>query len=351
MTEGAAANPPKLSVVSTTYNQEAYVRDAFDSFVAQQTDFPVEIIVADDASTDATPAIIREYADRHPHLFRPIFRSENLGLNANLTDALSAARGEYIALCEGDDFWIDPLKLSKQVAFLDRHPETAVCFHPVRVIWDDGRANDSEFPPILWHRAWSVNALLRRNFIQTNSVVYRRLPSYDDIPADVMPLDWYLHMRHAVCGDIAMLPETMAVYRRHAQGMWHNLAVDPAKFWLAHGPGYAAMYDAMFDLVPGDPQREEIVGQQAHWILLQIAKFPGPEGRAALLDTIAHHPRIAMLALQHRWATPRRRLRTLWRHVAAETPSRRALVELSSTRLERLTGRARRRVEARGDAR
>ena len=94
----------------------------------------VEIIVADDASTDATPAIIQEYAGRYPHLFRPILRPQNLGLNANLTGALSAARGEYLALCEGDDYWIDPMKLSKQVAFLDRHPETAVCFHPVRVV-------------------------------------------------------------------------------------------------------------------------------------------------------------------------------------------------------------------------
>ena len=116
-----ARNRPKLSVVTTTHNQEAYVRDAFDSFIAQQIDFPMEIIVADDASTDTTRAIIQEYVDRYPHLFRPILRPKNLGLNRNLVDALSRARGTYIALCEGDDYWIDPLKLSKQVAFLDRH--------------------------------------------------------------------------------------------------------------------------------------------------------------------------------------------------------------------------------------
>lgn len=139
---------PKVSIVSTTHNQAGYARQAFDSFLDQQTDFPVEIIVADDASTDATPAIIREYAERYPHVFRPIFRTENLGLNGNLTGALSAARGEYVALCEADDYWIDPLKLSKQVAFLDRHPKTTVCFHPVRVIWEDGHAKDSKFPPV-----------------------------------------------------------------------------------------------------------------------------------------------------------------------------------------------------------
>ena len=187
-----ATKRPKVSVVTTTHNQEAFVRDAFDSFVAQQIDFPMEIIVADDASTDSTRAIIQEYVDRYPHLFRPILRPKNLGLNRNLVGALSAARGTYIALCEGDDYWIDPLKLSKQVAFLDRHPKTAVCFHPVRTIWEDGRVEDEDFPPVVWRDDLSLDTLIRRNFIQTNSVVYRRLPHYSGIPADVMPLDHYL---------------------------------------------------------------------------------------------------------------------------------------------------------------
>ena len=212
-----ARNRPKVSVVTTTHNQEDFARDAFDSFIAQQIDFPMEIIVADDASTDSTRAIIQEYVDRYPHLFRPILRPKNLGLNRNLVGALSAARGTYIALCEGDDYWIDPLKLTKQVAFLDRHPKTAVCFHPVRVIWEDGRVEDEDFPPVIWRDDLSLDTLIRRNFIQTNSVVYRRLPRYSRIPADVMPLDHYLHVRHAFSGSIAMLPETMSVYRRHSQ--------------------------------------------------------------------------------------------------------------------------------------
>ena len=297
-----------MSVVTTTHNQEAYVHDAFDSFVAQQIDFPMEIIVADDASTDATPAIIQEYADRYPHLFRPILRPKNLGLNRNLVDALSRARGTYIALCEGDDYWIDPLKLSKQVAFLDRHPKTAVCFHPVRTIWEDGRVEDQDFPPVSWRDDLSLDALIRRNFIQTNSAVYRRLPHYRDIPADVMPLDHYLMVRHAFSGNIAMLPETMAVYRRHSQGMWNNQVVNPLKFWLLRGGGHAAMYDAMIDLAAGDPAREELIGGMADWVFSEIANVPGPEGRAAFLDSIAQHPRCAMLALQHRWANDPDRL-------------------------------------------
>lgn len=319
---------PKVSIVTTTHNQEAYVRQAFDSFVAQQVDFPVEIIVADDASTDSTPAIIREYAERYPHLFRPIFRPENLGLNRNLVGALAIARGEYIALCEGDDYWVDPLKLSKQVAFLDGNPQTAVCFHPVRVVWEDGHAKDSTFPPIYLRGNLSVEALILMNFIQTNSVMYRRLESYDDIPADVMPLDWYLHVRHAVRGEIAMLPEPMAVYRRHADGMWKNQIADPPKFWLAQGPGHVATFDAMLDLFEGDPGREELVAVMADWILHQIEKVPGPEGRVALQDAIAAHPRFAILAMRYRWETRAQRLKTFARRLTIVAPSRKGLADV-----------------------
>ncbi|MCB0935908.1 MAG: glycosyltransferase [Mycobacterium sp.] len=335
MSETPEGAPPKVSIVSTTHNQEGYVRQAFDSFVAQQTDFPVEIIVADDASTDSTPAIIREYAERYPHMFRPIFRPENLGLNRNLVGALGIARGEYIALCEADDYWVDPLKLSRQVAFLDAHPQTSVCFHPVHVVWEDGSNKDSKFPPVYLRGNLTVDALLLMNFIQTNSVMYRRLDGYDDIPADVMPLDWYLHVRHAAQGEIAMLPETMAVYRRHAEGMWHTQAVDPPKFWLTHGPGHAATFDAMLDLFPDDPAREEFIAVMADWILREIAKVPGPEGRDALRDTITRHPRMAMLALQYRWAPQSSRLRTLARRLAAVAPNPRGLPDVWPAWLKR----------------
>lgn len=313
-----AADTPKVSVVSTTHNQQAYLRDTLDGFLAQQTDFPMEVIVADDASTDATPRIIQEYADRHPHLFRPILRSKNVGLNANLTGALSAARGEYIALCEGDDYWVDPLKLRKQVTLLDQNPGTAVCFHPVQVVWTNECADDEKvvhtlyrkfeevflptFPPPFRAGDLSFETLISRNFIQTNSVMYRRLSRYDDIPADVMPIDWYLHVRHAAEGDIAMLPETMAVYRRHPRGMWYKSITDPATFWRTQGPAHAATLDAMLDVVSGDPLHESIVAKNANWVLSAIAKqVPDPEGQALLVQTTAQYPRIATLALRNRW--------------------------------------------------
>lgn len=318
---------PKVSVVSITYNHEAFIRDTLDGFVNQETDFPVEVIVADDASTDATPAIIQSYADRHPQLFRPILRSKNVGIHANLTEALSAARGEYLALCEGDDYWTDPQKLTKQVSYLDLHPEAGLCFHPVRVTWVDGSVEDSVNPPAKWRRDLSVDTLFHLNFIQTNTVLYRRLPRYDDIPVDMMPLDWYLNVRHALQGSapmVPMLPDTMAVYRRHPQGAWYSVDTDREKFWRTHGRGQAVLLDALLGLCGGNRTRRLHVLGTAHWLLGQLASIPGPEGRALMLDTVDRHPRLfsrnsaqrpfvaAMLQYQ-RTANARRKVRSVLR--------------------------------------
>lgn len=338
MAEKSAENPPKVSVVSITYNHEAYIREALDGFVAQHVDFPLEVIVADDASTDDTPGIIRQYAAQYPDLIRPILRAENVGIHANLTDALSAARGEYLALCEGDDYWTDPSKLSKQVEFLDQHPETAVCFHPVRVVWTaEGERNGlaesvirrieqivlRELPRPSWMGDLSLDALISRNFIQTNSVIYRRMPRYDDIPAEIMPLDWYLHVRHAARGDIALLPDVMSVYRRHPQGIWYGSSAAPAKFWRTYGPGHVAVLDAILELFPYSRPREQIIARNAAWVLDTIAKkVPSDQVRNLLEDTIVQYPRIAKLALQHRLARTRAEpLKAMWRKVFAPKAS------------------------------
>jgi glycosyltransferase involved in cell wall biosynthesis len=327
VTEPVTSTPPVVSVVSITYNHEPFIRETLDGFVSQQVDFPIEIIVADDASTDATQAIIQSYADRHPGLFRPILRSENVGIHANLTGALAAARGEYLALCEGDDYWTDPQKLAKQVSCLEQHPGVGLCFHPVRVTWSDDSVADSEYPPAKWRRRLTVDELFHRNFIQTNSVMYRRLPRYDDIPADIMPLDWYLHVRHALQGSeatVPMLTDKMAVYRRHPQGAWYSADTDRDKFWRAHGRGHGALLDALLGLCAGKRRRQVHVLGTAHWILGQLASVPGPEGRALMLDIVAQRPRLfkrnpaqrlfvmAMLQYQ-RTQTAQRRVRSALR--------------------------------------
>ena len=137
----------KVSVCVITYNHAPYIRRCLDSLIMQQTDFPYEIIVNDDCSTDGTTDILREYEAKHPGLVKPIYHDENQvqkGIYQIFsTFTFPKAQGEYIAMCEGDDYWLDPLKLQKQADFLDAHPTHSMVFHAVRWSYNDGTIQDT----------------------------------------------------------------------------------------------------------------------------------------------------------------------------------------------------------------
>lgn len=121
-----------VSVCCLTHNHETLIRDAMDGFVMQKTDFPFEIVVHDDASTDSTPTIIREYQKRYSDIINLVFQTENIfykNYEYPTWFALSACRGKYIAWCDGDDYWTDPLKLQKQYDFMEVNPQCSLCFH------------------------------------------------------------------------------------------------------------------------------------------------------------------------------------------------------------------------------
>ena len=213
----------KLSIVCITYNHERFIRDCLEGFIMQKTNFPFEILINDDASMDKTADIIREYETKYPDLFRCVYQTENQwGKKDVWNDILfPMVRGKYVALCEGDDYWTDPLKLQKQVDFMETHPDFSICFHPVTVHWDDNSRPDSVFPndkTRFYKTELTLNDLLDHNFIQTNSVVYRwrfHKDSLDLMPKDILPKNWFLHLLHAQTGKIAFLPDVMAVYRRN----------------------------------------------------------------------------------------------------------------------------------------
>jgi glycosyltransferase involved in cell wall biosynthesis len=121
---------PLVSICCTTYNHEKYIRDSIEGFLIQKTTFPIEIIIHDDASTDNTALIVKEYADNYPELIIPIFQTENQyskGIKPFYNYILPLIKGKYIAFCEGDDYWIDPYKLQKQVDILEANPEYSLC--------------------------------------------------------------------------------------------------------------------------------------------------------------------------------------------------------------------------------
>lgn len=128
---------PVVSICCITYNHEHYIEDALEGFLTQETDFPFEILIHDDASTDRTADIIREYEAKYPRLIKPIYQTENQyskGLKMNTTFNFPRAKGEYIALCEGDDYWLSPFKLKKQKEFMENNKNFSFCFHPVKEI-------------------------------------------------------------------------------------------------------------------------------------------------------------------------------------------------------------------------
>jgi glycosyltransferase involved in cell wall biosynthesis len=236
--ETESAPVPLVSVVCLTYNHERFIGRALEGFVAQKTNFAFECIVADDCSTDGTAQIVREYEQKYPDKIKAIYRARNIGVEDNWFDTLSHARGKYVINNEGDDYFTDPLKLQKQADFLEAHPECAICFHAVEVIYEDNPADGAAsrrgvsrraevFPSagMRFNKAMlGLDDLLKQNFIQTNSAMYRwRFNTErvaDVFPKGIMPGDWYLHLLHAQTGAIGFIDGVMAVYRRHPGGIW-----------------------------------------------------------------------------------------------------------------------------------
>lgn len=228
----------KISIVCITYNHERFIRDCLEGFVMQKTNFPFEILINDDASTDKTADIIREYEAKYPDMFRCVYQTENQwGKKNPFTDILfPMVRGKYVALNEGDDYWTDENKLQKQVDFMETHSDFSVCFHPVTVHWDDNSEPDSVFPSAkerFYKTELTLDDLLKRNFIQTNSVLYRWRFHRDSLklfPDGILPMDWYLHLLHAQTGKIGFLPDVMSVYRRNQGGIWTEAERTPRWF-------------------------------------------------------------------------------------------------------------------------
>lgn len=163
-----------VSISCATYNHESYIRQCLEGFVMQKTNFEFEILIHDDASTDGTTTIIREYVDKYPNLIKPIFQTENQyskGVPISQTYNWPRARGKYIALCEGDDYWTDPYKLQKQVDFLEANPEYGMVYGKVRLF----NQEKGEFGHrILGEEIKDYSDLIIKNKIQTLSVMFRK---------------------------------------------------------------------------------------------------------------------------------------------------------------------------------
>ena len=220
---------PTVSIICLTFNQEKFVRDCFEGFVMQQTNFPYEVLVYDDASKDGTPAIIREYVAKYPDIFKPTLYEKNnysQGLGyVGLYTGIKEAQGMYVAYCEGDDYWTDPKKLQKQVDFLESHPDYEICAHEVTVKYADGQEVPySEFEHNLFlsvkERDYTFDNILTGNIFHVSSLMYR---NFDIQLPDWLPeisacdMVWYRLLGEK--GKLHILPDAMSVYKNHADSL------------------------------------------------------------------------------------------------------------------------------------
>lgn len=166
---------PVVSIISLTYNHAPYIRECMDGFLMQQTDFPYEVIIHDDASTDGTTDIVKEYVTKYPDIIKPILQTENQyskhhDFNRIIQTCFEKCQGKYIAFCEGDDYWIDPLKLQKQVDFLNYNKEFGLVYSMVQSYIQ----RQEKLGEIWGGENESFRELLSRNTIPTLTTLCRR---------------------------------------------------------------------------------------------------------------------------------------------------------------------------------
>lgn len=237
-----------VSVLTLCWNQEKYIEQCMESVAAQRCSLPVDHIIVDDCSDDASASIIDNFASSHARV-RPIYLEQRSLHGENVRALFSHCKSHFVSLCDGDDYFTDESKLQKQVDFLAKNSHCSLCFHPVMVTYENGQ------PPRLYppqnalpggiRPYYNISVLLYGNLIQTNSVMYRwrfrdGLPDWFD--PTLVPGDWYWHLLHAELGSIGYLPEIMSVYRRHEDSLYAMTETNVTEHRRYHGMEELRMY-------------------------------------------------------------------------------------------------------------
>jgi len=214
----------KISACIITYNQETYIKECLEGVLKQKLNCTYEIVIGEDCSTDNTLRICKIYAEKYPDLIRILPSSKNLGMIGNWMRTISDCKGKYIAFCEGDDYWTDPLKLQKQVDFMEENLNYSMCFHKVDVTFaHEGDFYEYDKPA---NDILSIKDIMRKHYIATCSLVFRNgyfkkgLPSWfaQSISGD-LPLEILLASK----GLTKYLDDTMACYRRNPGGITQSV--------------------------------------------------------------------------------------------------------------------------------
>lgn len=248
-----------VSINCITYNQVNYIRQCLEGFLIQKTNFDYEVLIHDDASTDGTDDIIREYAQKYPTIIKPIFEKENQyskGIPISATFNYPRVKGKYIAVCEGDDYWTDPYKLQKQVDFLNNHPDYAMCFHDCYI---RNETQNEFYHEEIQDRDYSVKELFSKWIVPTASMLLKKecvleiSPDIRIINGDIrVVLSCFAH------GKVRGMKDKMSAYRVQENGATiKRVKENPLKLETAYIGHYKCLKE-LYPFIPNDVYKQKL---------------------------------------------------------------------------------------------
>ena len=242
-------NNPLASIVCTSYNHGGYIAEAIDSFLMQKTNFDFEILIYDDASTDDSPQVIKQYESRYPSLIKPIYQTENQyskGVRVELFNH-NRARGKYIAVCEGDDYWTDPYKLQKQIDYMEAHPDCSMTVHAADRVLSDKKKVLSTVRPERGNAIFSVERVIEGggDLIATNSMVYskEKVSTLAPFYLNAVVGDYPLVILAALHGTVDYLDDNMSAYRVGVKDSWTERELATSMKRINHYHDMEKMFD------------------------------------------------------------------------------------------------------------
>jgi glycosyltransferase involved in cell wall biosynthesis len=289
----------KVSVIMITYGHENYIKEAIEGVLMQKCNFQVELIIANDCSPDRTDSIIREMIDKcsNSTCIKYTMHKENLGMHRNFLWAVEQSKGKYIAMCEGDDYWIDDKKLEKQVNFLENNLDYAFCFHNSFCFDQNSKSNTMQFPGVKENSDFTIDDFLIKNIVPTASVIF--------VKDFLLPLpNWH---KNILYGDYAMylltlfrskkrafyMSEVMSVYRLHNNGVFTSLTksksgrINISKNFLNL---YKYFYYNVFDDNYKKRVRDIISYHQISIIILLVRNYMFLKSIRFIFDFLAFNP-------------------------------------------------------------
>ncbi len=226
-------NIPLVSICTITYNHEQYIAEALDSFLMQKTDFSFEILINDDCSTDHTANIIRKYEKKYPNIIKPTYQKENQysqGIGVMTNFIFPRVKGEYLALCEGDDYWTDKEKLQYQIEKMEEYPACQMSFHPTKLINDQTISDRVLRRHAENDKIFDIKEIIRGDggFCPTASLIIKK-EVFNDIPDfyENAPVgDYFIQIFGSINGGALYIDKTMSAYRIHSGGVWTSMESD-----------------------------------------------------------------------------------------------------------------------------